>query len=75
MIAILLGVLGLFMCGPLTSVPGAILAWMDMNEAKQTGQPAPGLATIALWGNIAVTVIAIGGTVLMMFMMMLMSGM
>lgn len=67
-IALVLGIVGLFFCG-FTAIPGAIMAWMEM-QAVQAGhapQSNSGMAKIAFWVNIValvLTVFAIGLMVL-----------
>ncbi len=57
--ALALSIGGLLLCCVLTSVPGAILGWMEINAIKQ-GQASPKgmtFAQIGLWGGIAATVV------------------
>ena len=59
MIAVILAVVGLLCCGPLTGIPAAIVAWLELDAIKG-GRSSPNgktMAQIGLWGGIAVTVI------------------
>jgi hypothetical protein len=54
-----LSICGLLLCCVLTSVPGAILGWMEVNAIKQ-GQSSPNgmiMAQIGLWGGVVMTVV------------------
>lgn len=66
--------LGLVMLGPLSSIPGAIIAWMDISSAKSQGHMPPMGSNLALWANVIVTVIGmlmcVGSMMLMPLMMM-----
>ena len=57
--SLVLTICGLLLCCVLTSVPGAILGWMEINAIKQ-GQSSPKgmtMAQIGLWGGAAIAVI------------------
>ena len=60
-IAIILAIVGLVMCGPLTTVPGIFFAKQDLNAVKEGRAPQSisGTANIALWLNVGVTVISV----------------
>ena len=62
--ALVLTIAGLFCCGPLTSIPAAIVGWMEADAIKK-GQAPPGgmwMAQVGLWGGIIVTILTtIGG--------------
>lgn len=57
--ALILAVVGLICCGPLTGVPAAIVGWMEIGAIKE-GRSAPSgmwMAQVGLWGGIAVSII------------------
>ena len=58
-IGLVLVIVGLLCCGPFTSLPGAIMGWLELSAIKEGKAPADGLmiAQIALWGGIAVAVL------------------
>ncbi len=60
-IAIILAIVGLVVCGPLTTVPGIFFAKQDLNAVKEGRAPQSisGTANIALWLNVGVTVISV----------------
>ena len=62
MIALVLGIVSIFMCG-LTAIPGAILAWMEMQAVKEGRVPQAngGMAKTALWLNLAALVLTVFG--------------
>ena len=61
MIGLILVIVGLLCCGPFTSLPGAIMGWLELSAIKEGKAPADGtmIAQIALWGGIAVAVLHI----------------
>lgn len=62
--ALILTVAGLFCCGPLTSIPAAIVGWMEADAIKKGQSPSAGMwmAQVGLWGGIIVTILtSIGG--------------
>jgi uncharacterized membrane protein len=65
LIALVLVVAGLFCCGPFTTVPGAILGWMEMTAIKEGRAPQSGMtmAQIAFWAGIVLTVLTSIGIV------------
>lgn len=76
MIAVGLVVAGLICCGPFTSIPGAIMGWMEVTAIKE-GRSDPGgmtLANIAFWGGIVVTIITIIGWLLFLLLSMMGGG-
>lgn len=75
MIAVILVVVGLLCCGPFTSVPGAVMGWMEMNAINEGRSPQSNkmMAQIALWGGIGVTIFTIIGWILF-FVMSALSG-
>ena len=66
MIALVLGVAGLFFCG-FTAIPGAIMAWMEMQavQAGRAPQSNGGMAKIAFWVNIVALVLTVFAVALM----------
>ncbi len=65
-IALVLGIAGLFFCG-FTAIPGAILAWMEMQavRAGRAPQANSGMAKIAFWINIVALVLTVFAVALM----------
>lgn len=59
-VALGMALLGILMCGPFTSVPGIFLAMREASAAKAVGAPT-GLASLALWGNVAATILGLLG--------------
>ena len=62
-IALVLGIVGLLCCGPLTAIPGIIVAKMEM-DAIGRGEVAPdnlGLAKAAFWVGIVVSALYVLG--------------
>lgn len=60
-IAIVLAPLSIFTCGPLLSIPGAILAGIQLHAIK-SGKILGSSTTLAhfgLWGNVAATVVGV----------------
>lgn len=60
-------------CGVLTSIPGAILGWLEISAIKE-GRSSPGglmFAQIGLWGGIIITILAIIGYIFILPLMML----
>lgn len=60
-------------CGVFTSIPGAILGWLEISAIKE-GRSSPGglmFAQIGLWGGIIVTILAIIGYIFFLPIMML----
>lgn len=63
-IALVLIIAGLICCGPLASIPAAIVGWMEMDAIKKGQSPPSGMwmAQVGLWGGIIVTILTtIGG--------------
>ena len=56
-----LGILGLFCCGPFSTIPGIILAKMDMDEIASGRMPNGDdtWAKVAFYGNIGVLILSI----------------
>jgi hypothetical protein len=50
-------VVGMLMLGPLSTIPGAILAWMEINKSKAAGHAPSASATFALWANVGLTLV------------------
>jgi hypothetical protein len=65
-IALVLGIAGLFFCG-FTAIPGAILAWLEMQAVREGRAPQSkdGMAKIAFWINIVALVLTAVAIVLM----------
>ncbi len=57
--ALVLVIAGFFCCGPFTSIPAAIVGWMEIDAIKKGQSSAAGMtfAQIGLWGGIAITVL------------------
>jgi uncharacterized membrane protein len=68
MVALVLGIAGLLFCG-FTAIPGAILAWIEMQAVREGRAPQANgtMAKIAFWLNAAVLVLTALAVVLMMF--------
>lgn len=66
MIALVLGIAGLFFCG-FTAIPGAIMSWMEMQAVREGRVPANngGMAKIALGVNVVALVLTVFGVVLL----------
>ncbi|HQZ81805.1 MAG TPA: zinc ribbon domain-containing protein [Pyrinomonadaceae bacterium] len=59
LISVILAIVGLLCCGPLTGIPASIVAWLELDAIKN-GTSSPNgktMAQIGFWGGIAVTVI------------------
>lgn len=69
-IALVLTIAGLFCCGALSSIPAAILGWMEMDAIKKGQSPPAGMwmAQVGLWGGIIVTIITSIGAVLFLLL-------
>lgn len=65
-VALVLVILGLVCCGPLTSLPAIIIGWMEMDAIKKGQSPQGGMwmASFGLWGGIIITVLQ-GGAFLL----------
>lgn len=61
MMAIILAIVGLVLCGPLTTVPGILFAKQDIDAVKEGRAPQSisGTAKIAFWLNIGATVVSV----------------
>jgi hypothetical protein len=59
-IALVLGIVGLVFCG-FTAIPGAILAWMEMQAVREGRAPQSngGMAKVAFWINIVALVLTV----------------
>lgn len=59
-IALVLGIVGLVICG-FTAIPGAILAWMEMQAVREGRVPQAngGMAKLAFWINIVALVLTV----------------
>ena len=60
-ISLVLAIAGFFCCSLFTSIPAAILGWMEVGAIKRGESSPAGLskAQIGMWGGIAVTVLHI----------------
>jgi hypothetical protein len=59
--SLMLTICGLLLCCALTSIPGAILGWMEVSAIKQ-GRSSPSgmmLAQIGLWGGVVISVLTL----------------
>ncbi len=58
-IALVLAIVGLVCCGPLSGIPAAIVGWLEIGAINEGKSPAAGkwMAQVGLWGGIAVTII------------------
>ncbi len=72
LIALILVIAGLLCCGFLTSIPGAILGWMEMNAIKEGRAPQSGMtmSQIAFYGGIVVSILNLIGTVIAVIVML-----
>ncbi len=72
-IALILGILGCIMCGPLAAIPGVILARSAMNAIQQGRAPqsGQGMAKAAFYLNIAALVLSVLGCMAFALMSML----
>jgi hypothetical protein len=68
-IALVLGIMSVFCCGPFTGVPAAILGKMEMDAIKQGRSPESnlGMAKAGFWIGIIGTALFILGIVLAIF--------
>ncbi|MBK8813504.1 MAG: hypothetical protein IPN69_22635 [Acidobacteria bacterium] len=71
-IALCLVIAGFLCCGPILSIPGAILGWMEMTAIKEGRAPQSGLtmSQIAFWGGIAISILSSIGIVIGILMML-----
>jgi hypothetical protein len=62
-IALVLGILGIFCCGPLSSIPGIIVAKMEMDAIARGEASAEnlGMAKAAFWVSIGATALSVLG--------------
>jgi hypothetical protein len=74
LISIGCALIGLVALGPISSIPGAILAYMDLSKAKAENKPVPSLTTLALWGNIGVSFLSMFCCTGLLGMMLLSAG-
>ena len=60
-ISLVLAITGFFCCSLFTSIPAAILGWMEVGAIKRGESSPAGLskAQIGMWGGIAVTILHI----------------
>jgi hypothetical protein len=63
-----LGILGVFFCGLLASVPAIFVGWTEMNAIKSGRSPSGGLklSVIGFWMGIISTLLQIGAVILML---------
>ncbi len=64
-IALCLVAAGFLCCGPILSIPGAIVGYIEVQAIKDGRAPQAGLsmAQIAMWGGIAVTILTTIGLI------------
>ncbi len=57
--ALVLAIIALLCCGPITGVPAAILGWMELDAIKNGRSPQDGkwMGMAGLWGGIAASVL------------------
>ncbi len=74
-VALVLAIVGLLCCGPLTGVPAAIVGWLELDAIKNGKSSADGkwMALVGLWGGIAVTLLHGIGYILYILLVMLAS--
>lgn len=60
--ALILAILALFCCGPISGVPAAIVGWLELDSIKNGRSPAGGrwMALVGLWGGIISSIIHVG---------------
>lgn len=60
--ALIMAILALICCGPITGVPGAIVGWLELDSIKNGRSPAGGrwMALVGLWGGIISSIIHVG---------------
>lgn len=65
-IALVLGIAGFLFCG-FPAIPGAVLAWMEMQAVREGRAPQAngGMAKIAFWINVAALVLTVVAVLLM----------
>jgi hypothetical protein len=68
-IALVLGIMSVFCCGPFTGIPAAILGKMEMDAIKQGRSPESnmGMAKAGFWIGIVGTALFILGIVISIF--------
>jgi hypothetical protein len=59
-LALVLGIVGLLFCG-FTAIPGAVLAWMEMQAVREGRAPQAnaGMAKVAFWLNLITLVLTV----------------
>jgi hypothetical protein len=64
-IALCLVIAGFLCCGPFTTIPGAILGWMEMSAIKEGRAPESGMvmSQIAFYGGIVLSILSLIGLV------------
>jgi len=74
--AVGLVVVGLLCCGPFTSVPGAILGWLEMSAIRAGQSSSQGMiwAQLGLWGGILVSIVTTIAGFFLFFLMLLSGG-
>lgn len=67
-IACALAFVGLVCCGPFTTIPAAIVGWIEIDAINKGQSPPSGklLASFGLWGGILFTVFQVGAFLLWM---------
>lgn len=57
--ALILAIVALLCCGPISGVPAAIVGWMELDAIKNGRSPEGGrwMALVGLWGGIASSII------------------
>lgn len=73
--SLILTICGLVLCcGPFTSVPGAVLGWLEVSAIREGRASQRGLvmAQIGLWGGMVITII--GGLLMGLQILVMMAG-
>jgi hypothetical protein len=57
--SLMLSIFGLLLCCALTSIPGAILGWMEVSAIKEGRSSQSGLRTaqVGMWSGIAISIV------------------
>lgn len=73
MMALILAIVALLCCGPLTGVPAAMVGWLELESIKggRSSEDGRWMALAGLWGGIAATILHAIAYVFLTFMSML----
>jgi len=71
--ALILAIVALLCCGPLTGIPAAIVGWLELDSINSGRSSADGkwMAMAGLWGGIAATILHAIAYVFLTFMSLL----